>query len=198
MIDEMLKRLPETAIAERELVSSAFGIARGLKEKIDAVRADANLSDLGKSAKIRELATGSPVEHLRQLRERGAKLSADIANERAALKPPAPDRADIYAELTRRELRDHVRSLPVEQRLRAVMEDDAIGEAILGGHAALSGLSADQIEQVRKGYVERHFGERLAVLEQRQEIADNVNAAIAIASSQFAKESGLSEQEITG
>jgi hypothetical protein len=194
--DEMLKRLPETAIAERELVSTAFGISKTLQEKAAAIMADPDLSAPGKAKRVRELAMGAPVEHLRQLRSRAAAMSADITNQRAAMRPPTPDKTDVYAELQRRELRDHVRSLPTEQRLRAIMQDDAISEAILGAHHALSGLSTEQRDQVRKGYTERHFGEQLRQVEARQEILDTVNAAVSIASSQFAKVGGLDEQEI--
>src|SRR5215471_8801039 len=95
MLQHLLVRLPEAAKAERELISTAFGIVDGMKVKADAIRADRDLSDAGKAKRISELASGSPLGHLRQIRSQAAAMSAQIDAARAKLTLPAPDKSDL-------------------------------------------------------------------------------------------------------
>jgi hypothetical protein len=196
MLDEFMKRLPTTATEERALVTAAFGITTTVREKTEAIRGNARLSEAGKIDDIRAMAKGAPLEHLRQIRRRVANMAADTQNLRLALMPKAPDRSDLWSELQRRELRDHLRTLPDPQRLRLAMEDPAITEAVLDANPILSGLSAEQLDLVRDGHIERHCAPQLRGIEQREEVIATLNAAVEIASLQFLKESGLDEKEI--
>jgi hypothetical protein len=142
------------------------------------------------------MAKGAPLEHLRQIRRRVANMAADTQNLRLALAPKAPDRSDLFGELQRREVRDHLRTLPDGQRLRLAMEDPAVTEAVLNANPVLSGLSAEQLDLVRDGHIERHFAPQLRGIEAREEVLETVNAAIEIATSQFMKETGVNDEEI--
>ena len=195
MLDEFLKRLaPESA--EYKLVQDAFGLSANLKIKLDAIRLDADLSAEGRAKKAKQEALGHPLGHLKQLHSRVTAMQADTANLRKSLAPPPPDRADTYGELERRELRDFVRSLPPAERLRVVMGDPVITEAVLLGHAQLSGLSPEQLSTVKDSYVQRVHGERLAGIERREATVAVVKDALATATGEFRREAGLTEAEI--
>jgi hypothetical protein len=197
MLQSILDRLPPTAKSERETIATSFQIVDNLKIKADAIRADRDLSDVGKATRIRDLAAGSPLGHFRQLRSQAAGMVADVANLRKALEPKAPEDQSPTAEMKRAELRAFVRSLPSQgERLRFVQENEAATVAVMDSLPALSGLSTEIFDQVKQGYVERLHGSRLAGIEQRAELADQVSAALQIASRQFAEVAGMTEDEI--
>jgi hypothetical protein len=197
MIEEFLKRLPEHAREERGLIEAAFGIPQTLKSRAADIRGDAQLSETGKQNKIRALAAGSPLEHLKQIRSRAAAMKADVNNLRQAFKPKAPDRSDSYGELQRRELRDHLRTLPQAERFRMAMEDPTIMEAVLHApHPVVAGLTNEQHDLFMEAYLDRTFGSQIRGVEQREEIIETVGAALEIATSQFRNESGLKDEDI--
>jgi hypothetical protein len=197
MLSEFLKRLPSTAKEERALVEAAFGLRGTVAEKAAAIRGDQRLSEAGKAADIRAMALGNPREHLRQIRSRAAAMRADAQNARLAMQPKAPDRNDLAGEARRREMRDYLRSLPAEQRLRVAMESAEMTEAVIDApHPALSGLSAEHLDLVRDGHMEKTFGPQLREIEQREKVIEVVNSAIEVATSQFRKETGLSEESL--
>jgi hypothetical protein len=195
-VDEFLKRLPADAKEERALVTAALGIPGTLREKISDIRSNPDLSEIGKLGKIKELAKGNPLAHLKQIRGRVAAMTTDVSNLRHAMKPKEADRSDIYGEMQRAELRAFVRAMPPEERLRAVQSDPAMTDAVLLAHPALSGLSPEKYDLVKKDYAERTFGPQLRGLESREDVVDNLNAAVEVATRQFLTESGLTEAEI--
>ena len=195
MLDQFLERLPATAKVERELIATVLGIPENLKTKIAEIRGDGDLNDAAKVRKIKELALGDPLSHLKQLSSRAAAMSTDLANLRQTMQPKQPDRADLFGESQRRELRDYVRTLPPAERARLVMEDQAVTEAVLLAHPRLSGLSSEQLEAVKQAYTERNFGPQLAGIEQREKILAEVNSAIEHATNMFRREAGLTERE---
>lgn len=203
MKEQFLKRLPETAKEERALVEAAFGIPDTVRGKASDIRGNAHLSPIGQQEQIRAMASGAPLGHLRQIRSRAAGMTADVANLRKAIAPPAPDRSDLFGESQRAELRAFVRSLPEGKRLRAVMDDPSLTEAVLLAHPALSGLSTNsedgapsQFDLVRDKYLETKFGAQLHGIEAREEVLANLNAAIAIATQDFCRETGIEPEEI--
>lgn len=195
-IEEFLRRLPGDAKTERALIETALAIPANLKEKTAAVRLDENLSDAGKNAKVREIASGSPLDHLRQIQKQTKAMSTDIANLRGAMQIKPPEPGSLLAA-QQREIRDRFLALPEEGRFRLAKEDPAIGEAILNGpHPAFSGLPKEQIELIRQSHIERLYGAQIAGLEKRKAIIEVVAAAVEIATKQFAAESGLTVAEI--
>jgi hypothetical protein len=196
-VGEFLKRLPEGAKEERALIEAAFSISVNLREKLNEVRGNNRLSDIGKQEQIKQIATGAPLGHLKQIRNRVGGMTTDTKNLRLALKIQPPDRSDVYGELQRAELRQFLRTaVPPAERLRAVMEDEALTEAVVLGHRSLSGLSAEQFEHVSAGYLERKFGPQLRGIDAREEVLDTLNTAVEIATKEFLRESQLTEKEI--
>jgi hypothetical protein len=203
MLDQFLKRLPAEAKTERVLVEQALGIPTTIKAKVAEIRNDSRLSDTAKSADIRAFVLANPLDHLKQLNRAAAAMTADITNLKKSFAPKQPDRADLFGEMQRRELRDHARSLPPEKRLRAILDDPALTEAVLLGHPSLSGLSTEsqadapsQFEIVRQNYIEKTFGPQMRGVEAREQVVEIVNAALKVAIAQFRTEGGLNENEM--
>jgi hypothetical protein len=196
VLQTLLARLPEAAKTERDLATTAFAIVDNFKAKAAEVMGDQDLSAVGKAAKIKAMASGSPLAHFKQIKAEAAKAATDISNLRQSveLKPPAD--TSPTAEMRRAELRAYVRSLPMNERLRFVQDNEDVAVAALDSLPALSGLSGEQFEVVKQSRVERLHGARIAGIESRAEIVDAVNAAVQIASRQFAEATGLTEAEI--
>lgn len=126
-VSEFLRRIPDSAKEERALIETAFGISVALRDKLNEVHKNARLSDVGKKEQIKQIATGAPLAHLKQIQSRVSNLTADTKNLRLALKIKTPDRSDVYGELQRAELRSYLRTaVPAEDRLRAVMKDETM------------------------------------------------------------------------
>lgn len=195
MIEQLLNRLPTEATDEREIVTIALTIPENLKAKAAELAADVNLSEVGRQAKMKALAT-DPLTHLRQVKARADAMAASVANLKKAMQPTPPDRADAVLAGLHREIRDWLRAQPSPNRFRAASENPDIAAAVLHVPAPLTGLSQEQINLVREKQIEREHGPQLRGLAQREEILEVVTAALQIASSEFSKVSGLSEAEI--
>ncbi len=196
MLDEFLQRLPAGATEERSMVETAFGIPANFKRRAGEIRSDARLSNLAKVDDVKKAALGTFAAHLNQIRSRAAAMTADLTNLRKAMQPPAPDRADLYGQAERHKLLDRVLALPQAERFRLAMEDQAVMGAVLAHqHVLFSGLSAEQLSEVRDAFIERNFGPQLAGIEQREEIVETLNSALQVATMQFRNEAGLTERE---
>ena len=144
---EFLKHFPETATAEREIVTQAFAISDTIREKAIEIREDRRLSDFGRSERLSELLKGGMGEHFAQLKAKAEALHADIASRKAAVVRPAAVLKDGEAK----EMRDFLRSLPIGERLRVAMSSPEMREAVLSSPApALTGLTSDMIERLQE------------------------------------------------
>jgi hypothetical protein len=193
---EFTKRLPATATEEARLIEAALGIPTAFRAKATEIRANAELSDVGRTEEIKRAALGGPLEHLRQIRNRAASMTADVKNLRTGIKPPEPDRADLFGEMQRAELRTWLRSLPQPDRIRAALEDESVTAAVLHVSPSLSGLSAEMHQRVVEAHVEKSLGPQIRGIQQREEVLETLNAAIEVATMQFRNEAGLAEKEI--
>lgn len=202
-LSEWLKRLPAEAKEEAALITAALAIPTNLKEKATEIRSNTRLSPVGQAEEIKKVAMGNPLAHLKQIKSRVESMNADVANLKAGMKPKQPDSTDIRGELMRAELRAFVRALPQAEKLRTVLEDEVITEAVLLGHPSLSGLSTksekgapSQFDLVREKYLDAKFGPQLRGIEAREEVLETLTTAVDIATREFRRESGLSENEI--
>jgi hypothetical protein len=195
-VEEFLRRLPPTATEEARLIETAFGIPATFRQKAAEIRADAKLSEVGKTEQIKQAALGGFVEHLKQIRSRAAAMTADVNNLRSGIKPKAPDHADVFGEMQRAEVRTWLRSLPPAERIRAALEDESVAAAVLHVPPALSGLTSEVHERVVAAHVEKAFGSQLRGIQQREEVLEVVNSAIQVATTMFQREGGLTEKEI--
>ena len=104
-LEEFLRRLPESANEEREMVKVAFGVTEHFLRKVDDIRANKHLTKVGQDDQIRSTALGAPATQLRQIKQRAANLKAETEKLRLALKPKELDKTDLFAEMQRQEVR---------------------------------------------------------------------------------------------
>jgi DNA mismatch repair ATPase MutS len=120
-----------------------------------------------------------------------------VQGRRLALKPKAPDKSYLFAEMQRQEIRTWLRSLPDAERTRAALQaDEQVASAILNAPPALSGINLEIHAHVAEKELERKFGPQLREIEEREEWVGKVNAAIEVATMQFRRESGLTEKDV--
>ncbi|QBR72162.1 hypothetical protein CU048_13775 [Beijerinckiaceae bacterium] len=116
------------------------------------------------------------------------------ANRKDALRPPTPPRDDLVGELQRREIRDHIKGLPIGERLVFALEHPL---AVLAMPAALSGLPEDQYQRVRDAFIAEKFGPEIAEIEVLDSDLEIVGAAYDLALGTLRDASGLSEPAFT-
>lgn len=112
---------------------------------------------------------------LAELREHRAAVDAEAAAikaDRESLNRPAIDRADLLAELQRQEMRSWLRQMAPGERYSILMTGDSrdVMEAALTAAPGLSGITADQRDNLARIYVERVHPEKLQELEARTEV----------------------------
>jgi hypothetical protein len=196
MLDYFLSKLPKDDKDTRSMVEQAFGIADNLRGKVAEIRADADLSLQGKATRVKAIALGSCKDHFDQIRSAVAKLNTDVVNLRKSFEPKA-DPADKTGADDRREIRQRVFDLPPPERFRLAMQDQAVALAmLLAPHAVAHGLSAEQYDLVKKNYIETTHGEQIRGLDQRAEVIEVLNSAIATATRQFVLATDLPKAEI--
>jgi hypothetical protein len=187
-------RLPPGSPARyRENIETVFKLAANFHAKVADVQANPALSDVGKSDAIKRLWAGDASAHFAQIKTGVIKEAADIKQQRAALYPKAPDRADLFGEMQRAEARTWLRGLDDTTRRRALETDsDTIRDAIMFAPAEMSGVSAELKQRVVDGIVERQFGHKLGELDALEEGVGNVLAAVRVTEGVLAKLPGLS------
>ncbi|HEV2596253.1 MAG TPA: hypothetical protein VGU01_13745 [Sphingomicrobium sp.] len=194
---EFIKRLPEGAKAERELIETAFRFPDAMRTKAAAVRADRNLSEDGKSHALRKLVSeGGMAEHFGQVKAQAKAWQADIQNARAAMKPKAPDKGDLGAAVRDWEIREFLRGLPDAQRMRAALETPEFAAAVVNAPPILSALSSEVHDLVVEAAIERELGPRVEALRQREQIVETVAAALKVAEGRIFSEAGLEAGEL--
>jgi hypothetical protein len=193
-IKQITKRLPAGAPAHyAENIEVVFGLAANFNAKAAEIQANPSLTEVGKAEAVKKLRAGTPSEHFSQIKHSVAKEFGRIDEQRAALHPKAPDRADVVGEMQRREVRDWLRGLPEAERMRVALEtkDDLIKDAVMFAPAELSGLQPNIKQTVIENIVQENYGSQLAKLNSLADGLENVQAAIAVAEMQIAKLPGL-------
>jgi hypothetical protein len=191
-------RLPQGAPAHyRENIEVVFGLAANFLQKAREVQDDPALTDVGRGEALRKLWAGNghykPALHLGQIKQSIAKEFGAIDAQRSALYPKPPDRADLFGEMQRAEVRKWLRGLPDADRMRAVLEtkDTLLRDAVIHAPAELSGIRADFKQTVIEKIVQEKHGSQLAKLNSLADGLENVQAAITVAEMQIAKLPGL-------
>jgi hypothetical protein len=189
-------RLPADAAEERQLVEVAFAAVSNLQKRAAEIRANPNLTEVGKREELKKVALNELSGPLKQAKARAAALGVGVENLRKGFRLKEPDKSDLFAEQQRSELRTFLRSQPEIERLRLALEDPAVAAAVAPATPALSGLSKQAHDLVVGAMIKREFGAQAAGVERRAEIVDNVSAAVEVARMQFRNTAGLGPEEI--
>lgn len=166
----------------RDDIEAAAGIAERFAARAATIKDDNRLTHEGRMEATREMWKKEFEGHFSQLQGSAKMARETIAAQRAACVPKSPDRADLFGEMQRAELRTMLRSLPPDRRFAYMAtKDAAIRDAIVLASPALSGFSPDQHAYLVKQSVESEHGAKIQGLDQIEEYVGNVNAAIQIA-----------------
>jgi hypothetical protein len=202
LLNEFLSRTHAHARAEREVIATALGIADVVRERASKIRADGRLSPLGRQTQIADAILGGPWAHYRQLRDRAAKIRADIETFRAKLVPAPP--TDQLASDMNREIRARLLQMKRADLLRLARDDDRVATAALTAPPLLSGLNDQPAttgqpsdwDTVLRAYQARNFAREIAGLALREQAIATVDDALNATRDQICKEGGLGEAEI--
>lgn len=194
LISRIAPNAPRTDLL-RGIVGNLFGLSQRLDAERSKLKADTGLSDVGRREKEAEFARGL-VKNLIELTKPLRRGQAEAAAKRAAMQPKPIDRSDIVGELQRRELREFVRSLPLEKRVEAVFTlGDEHLEAITSAPAILSGLPDDRYAKIVEIQREKQFGSQIRALESDDEDLTAVGSAGQMVRRNLQVASGLSDAD---
>lgn len=180
-------------------LNRVFAVGAEFDEARAKVAKDLHLSDVGRNAKVAEIARAKVREVLEAAKpQRGAM--AQVIGQRLHMKPKPVKAEDARGELRRAEVRSYVRSLDASKRIGAALQlaedDEALG-ALLDASPMLSGLPADQYAHLEKIYRDRHFSDQIAKLDGVEADCTVVGGAVEMAMSTLRQASGLNDHQFT-
>jgi hypothetical protein len=184
--DEFMSRLSASAPAGfRADIDSASAIVDQFGERVATIRNDKNLTNVGREQAMRnDVRLRGLLDHFRQMQNNVKKAKDHLAAQRAALVLPGPDKTDIFRELQRREMRDSLARMPVNERMRMALEskNPLVVEAVL--HApdpSLLGFPAAVHADFVKKQLQAAHGPRLQELAVLDKDVANYDSAIQVA-----------------
>jgi hypothetical protein len=172
-------------------------VVRELESKRVELTKDQRLTPVGQREKLGEFALQESLQRLRKLRSLVGPRVTRFNERIAALKPfPPRQRDDLVGELRDRELRDFVRSLPPEERRKAVREgSEELKRAVLAAPAELSGLRSDMYAALHGEAIEAAHGDALDELRALDEATRRATSALDRAEAAVRRASGLRSSE---
>ncbi|TGS95275.1 hypothetical protein EN814_16360 [Mesorhizobium sp. M2D.F.Ca.ET.171.01.1.1] len=195
-----------TRISDEKLRQAAvdcLNVADRYKARSEAIRADANLTQVGRTKALKDEATNAYLPSLKAAFLPIAKALGDAAEARKAFSIPAPDQSNIAAAMERQEIRSWLRGLDPVARLKVLMGDiehggpagidERLVDAALSAPPALSGLE-QHYEKVLEATLDRRFGEKIAAVRAAEEIAQAAEAAMLVAKNDIKSISGVDDK----
>jgi hypothetical protein len=162
-----------------------------------AIKIDKHLSPEGRAARTEKLVRSA----LRDIRDLGRPVNdkrAELAALVARIKPVSFEPTNVAAALLRGEMRAAVRKMSLSERAAVLMGDKADAafvDAVLEGHAILSGVDENLYEEVREQRLEALFSaETLEVESLSTEVAES-DAIFQLARQDISAASGLQPYE---
>jgi hypothetical protein len=178
----------------RDDIDAAFGIVARFGEHVATIRDNKNLTNAGRENAMRDVLGRGLMDHFRQLQQNVKKAKDQLASQRAALVPPGPDKADIFRELQRREMRDSLGKMPVTERIKMALEskNPLVVEAILfAPEPVMIGLPAGVLADVARKNLEAVHGPKLKEFDELEEDISNADAALQVAEMQLRQAAGM-------
>lgn len=194
--DQFLSRLPATAMASRQIVETAFGIAENFAPKAEAIKSDMRYTAEGRRDAVKEALSKGAIDHMRQLRGQVESGLAQNKAKRAALGPKAPDRSDVVGHMERAEVRAWLRTLDVADQMRHIMNEASVRAAVLTAPAALSGLRDEEYRHALEIEMEAAHGPALRALDAEETELSELKAAVEIATMRLEDVAGVELPEI--
>jgi hypothetical protein len=184
----------------REIITERFGtntdgwrgpakieLSRALDAE-DAVRAehakinaDPNLSALGRQDATRKFLTSAPAKQLVRAQRSVEAMKAKLAERRANLKPPAPDRTDASAAVLRSEMRTQLRGMKNGERMQLLLAPDAdptLVAAALEAPNFSTGITDQTRELLTNAVITKRYPGAIAEIEQAEDVVEMLTAAV--------------------
>lgn len=169
-------------------LSRAFDQARGAWDAVDAagglrekLTKEGRLSPRGIEETLRNNLETGVVGRLRRGQHEVAKVRAEIAETRARMGIPKPDKTDAAGAILRSEYRTFLRQVGMVEAAKLLTDPDAdpaLLEAAWEVPAPMIGLDESMRENLRKTILDRTHAEEIAVLDELSEAATIVEGAL--------------------
>lgn len=185
--ENMLSRFGENldswrspAKIELTLVLNADDAVRAEHARITA---DPNLSALGKQDASRKFLATSAKQLVRAQRS-VESMKTKIAERRANLKPPAPDKTDASGAVLRSEMRTQLRAMKAGEKMQLLLAPDAdptLVAAALEAPNFSSGITDETRTLLTNAVIAKRYPGALAEIEQAEEAVEILTAAVQVA-----------------
>lgn len=199
-MEDLIGRIADQPFGDslRSSIRNIYGVATHAKHRLSAITSNANLSDQGKREAIRSAYKDDILPRFAEAAKSYGFAKAQIFGERKHLGKPTL-KTDNLSISERAEVRSALRSAPDGKRMSLALElvkSREAAEAMLSGPSlALTGLSAPEMETVRKQYLAMHFAEDAARLQRYEDNIAPYKGAIDLAYLALRNASGMHQVE---
>ena len=143
-----VSKIPEKSLHRNTVLMAGARVAE-FRREIAAIKSDRRYSAAGHAEQVKK-ALEKALPYFAGLREQQAGDRRKIDSRKADFVLDPPDRTDIFQELRAQELRRHLLTISLHDRLRLAMSDPEVARAILFAHEVLTGVSGDVRARLRK------------------------------------------------
>jgi hypothetical protein len=181
----------------RDDIDAAFGLVVGLGERVAKIRENRNLTQQGREQAVVDVLRGGVMDHFRQLQGNVKRARDHLTSQRAALVPKGPDKADLFREHQRAEMRSWLGKMPIPERIKVALEstNPLVREAIeFAPDPAMIGLPAAVHADFLRKNLEAAHGPKLRELEIQDEDVANTDSAIQVAAMDLWRVAGMDER----
>jgi hypothetical protein len=147
----------------------------------------------GSRNQLRAVAGTTIVLLLKKARGELIAARSAVAAKQSELVKPAIDKTDVAGAMLRREMRDHLRTLPTAERMAMLLESDEFASAY-AELPALVPLPREFADRVAAERLEKTHGPELRQLEEAHAAFEIVGAMIDVATDAVRQELGLDER----
>jgi hypothetical protein len=162
------------------------------------LKAEGNLSEKGlRDAAVKFLADEGLPKNLRNKLEATATLRRDVNARLARMSPVQIDPNNLTAEMQRREVRDALRTMPEQDRIRLIErgDDPTIIDAVLSAPQFLSGVPDSVMKMAKERRLDERYGDERKVMADLIEAAETVERAFDAAREEYRAEAEITEYD---
>jgi hypothetical protein len=147
------------------------------------IAADPNLSALGKQDATRKYLATTASKHLVRAQRSVETMRGKIAERRANLRPPVPDKTDASAAILRSEMRSQLRGMKQGERMQLLLAPDA-DPALIAAALEAPNFSSGITDQTRtlltNSVIEKRYPGASAALESAEDAVEILTAAVQV------------------
>jgi len=189
-----VSKIPEKSLHRNTVLMAGARVAE-FRREIAAIKSDRRYSAAGHAEQVKK-ALEKALPYFAGLREQQAGDRRKIDSRKADFVLDPPDRTDIFQELRAQELRRHLLTISLHDRLRLAMSDPEVARAILFAHEVLTGVSGDVRARLEQAELERQHGaDEIAAINDEANALGVVDDAIRATEEALRREADVSTTE---